>query len=235
MISADEVVFLFDVDNTLLDNDRVREDLKSHLERGFGAATRDRYWAIFEALRAELGYTDYLGALQRYRIEDLCDPRLLRMSSFLVDYPFADRLYPGALDALKYARTWGKTVILSDGDVVFQPRKVERSGLWAAVEGRVLIYIHKEQMLADVERHYPAGHYVMIDDKLRILTVMKKIWRDKLTTVFPRQGHYALDPKTIASYPTADLTIHRIGDLLHSDLPALLGDTKADSAHQEVP
>jgi len=221
MKAADEVVFLLDVDNTLLDNDRVQDDLRSQLEREFGAASRDRYWAIFEALRAELGYADYLGALQRYRLEDLSDTRLLLMSSFLVDYPFASRLYPGALDVIRHLRGFGLTVILSDGDVVFQPRKVERSGLWAAVEGRVLIYIHKEEMLDAVATRYPARHYVMIDDKLRVLAGMKKTWKDRLTTVFPRQGHYALDPANIAAYPPADVTIERIGDLVNAD-PAML-------------
>ena len=229
MTSPNEVVFLFDVDNTLLDNDRVQDDLRNHLEREFGAGSRDRYWAIFEELRAELGYTDYLGALQRYRLEDLCDPRLLMMSSFLVDYPFANRLYPGSLDTLEHVRTWGETVILSDGDVVFQPRKVQRSGLWEAVAGRVLIYVHKEQMLENVEQRYPAHHYVMVDDKLRILTPMKKIWGSRLTTVFPRQGHYALDPNSVATYPPADFAIERIGDLVNYDLPALLGAAKADN------
>jgi FMN phosphatase YigB (HAD superfamily) len=223
MTAPKEVLFLFDVDNTLLDNDRVQDDLRNHLEREFGAESRDRYWAIFEELQTDLGYADYLGALQRYRLEDLCDPRLLTMSSFLVDYPFVNRLYPGSLDALEHVRAWGPTVILSDGDVVFQPRKVQRSGLWEAVEGRVLIYIHKEQMLNDVESRYPARHYVMVDDKLRILTAMKKVWGDRLTTVWPRQGHYALDPQATAPYPPADLTIGRIGDLLNYDLSALLG------------
>ena len=230
MTSTSEAVFLFDVDNTLLDNDRVKDDLRNHLEREFGADCRDRYWAIFEELRVELGYADYLGALQRYRLEDLCDPRLLMVSSFLVDYPFDDRLYPGSLDALEHVRSWGATVILSDGDVVFQPRKVQRSGLWEAVEGRVLIYIHKELMLDDVEGNYPARHYVMVDDKLRILTAMKKAWGGRLTTVWPRQGHYALDPQAIASYPPADLTIERIGDLVNYGLPALLGAVRADNA-----
>ncbi len=221
MTSHDEVVFLFDVDNTLLDNDRVENDLRRHIEREFGGETRDRYFAIFEELRAEFGYADYLGALQRYRLEDMCDPRLLMMSSFLVDYPFANRLYPGSLDVLEHVRPWGLTILLSDGDVVFQPRKVQRSGLWEAVEGRVLIYIHKEQMLDEVERLYPARHYVMVDDKLRILAAMKRIWGDRLTTIWPRQGHYALDPKAIATYPPADITIEHIGDLVHYDLPAL--------------
>ena len=218
-----KVVFLFDVDNTLLDNDRVQDDLKEHLEREFGPEIRDRYWAIFEELQTELGYSDYLGALQRYRIEEMWDPRLLTMSSFLVDYPFANRLYPGSLEALEHFRNWGPTVILSDGDVVFQPRKVQGSGLWEAVEGRVLIYIHKEQKMADVELRYPASHYVMVDDKLRILTAMKRIWGDRLTTVWPRQGHYARDRKTIATYPSADIIIEHIGDLVNCDLTVLLG------------
>ena len=213
MTASNEVVFLLDVDNTLLDNDRIVADLDDHLRREFGLESRDRYWRIFEALRLELGYADYLGALQRYRLGALHEPRLLLMSSFLVDYPFADRLYAGALDVIAYLRAWGPTVILSDGDVVFQPRKTQRSGLWDAVDGRVLIYVHKEQMLDDVESRYPARRYVMVDDKLRILTVMKKVWGDRLTTVFPRQGHYALDPNNVAVYPPPDLTVERIGDL----------------------
>jgi len=219
---SSDIVFLFDVDNTLLDNDRVERDLRRHLESEFGAEIRDRYFAILEDLRSELGYTDYLGALQRFRLDDLCDPRLLTMSSFLVDYPFADRLYPGAIAILEHVRSWGTRVILSDGDVVFQPRKVQQSGLWDAVEGRVLIYIHKERMLTDVERHYPARHYIMMDDKLRILTAMKKIWGGRLTTVFPRQGHYALDLDSIACYPPADVTIERIGDLVHYNISTFL-------------
>ena len=213
-MKPDEVVFLFDCDNTLLDNDRVQDDVRAHLASEFGPENRDRYWNIFEALRDELGYADYLGALQRYRLGAMNDLRLLTMSSFLVDYPFADRLYPHALAAIEHLRRWGPTVILSDGDVVFQPRKIQRSGLWEAVEGRVLIYIHKEQMLDEVEQRYPARHYVMVDDKLRILAAMKAIWRDRLTTIFPRQGHYALDPNIGSTWPPADMAIERIGDLL---------------------
>ena len=220
-VADSRTVFLFDVDNTLLDNDAVQADLSEHLEREFGRASRDRYWALFEQLRVELGYADYLGALQRYRLENLDDPLLLQVSSFLVDYPFADRLYPGALAALARCARLGQTVILSDGDVVFQPRKVQRSGLWAEVSGRVLIYLHKEEMLGAVERRYPAGHYVMIDDKLRILTAMKHAWGPKLTTIFARQGHYALDPRELAAYPDADLSVQRIGELAECD-PALL-------------
>ena len=231
MTTPNKVVFLFDVDNTLLDNDQVQEDLRNHLEHEFGAATRDRYFSILQDLYAELGYADYLGALQRYRHEAMCDQRLLLMSSFLVDYPFVNWLYPGALDVLAHVRPWGETVILSDGDVVFQPRKVQRSGLWEAVDGRVLIYIHKEQMLDEVERRYPAQRYVMVDDKLRILTAMKKIWGDRLTTVWPRQGHYALDPKALAAYPAADLSIERIGDLLNHDFSSFVpADTNSISA-----
>jgi FMN phosphatase YigB (HAD superfamily) len=210
-------VFLFDVDNTLLDNDAVQGDLSAHLEREFGRASRDRYWALFEQLRVELGYADYLGALQRYRLENLDDPQLLQVSSFLVDYPFAERLYPGALAALARCAELGQTVLLSDGDVVFQPRKVQRSGLWAVVGGRVLIYLHKEQMLPEVARRYPAAHYVMVDDKLRILTAMKEAWGPKLTTVFVRQGHYALDPRELAAYPRADHTVERVGELADCD------------------
>jgi len=223
--SPDDVVFLLDCDNTLLDNDLVEDDLRDHLAREFGVESRDRYWAIFEQLRAELGYADYLGTLQRYRVGDVSDPRLLLMSSFLVDYPFAGRLYPGALDVVRHLQTTGLTVILSDGDVVFQPRKIQRSGLSAAVEGRVLIYIHKEQMLEAVAKRYPARHYFMVDDKLRVLSVMKKQWEDRLTTVFPRQGHYALDRKNIIAYPPADLTVERIGDLVDYDLTALFDKT----------
>jgi FMN phosphatase YigB (HAD superfamily) len=215
----EDVVFLFDVDNTLLDNDRIVQDLKAHLARECGSSS-DKYWTIFESLRAELGYADYLGALQRYRSEQEAegrfDPQLLTMSSFLVDYPFADRLYAGALDVIAHCRQWGPTVILSDGDVVFQPRKVMRSGLWDAVEGRVLIYVHKERMLADLEERYPARHHVLIDDKLRILDAFKRTLREHVTTVFPRQGHYAHDPGILAAYPAADVTVDGIGELLSS-------------------
>jgi FMN phosphatase YigB (HAD superfamily) len=221
-MTAGPIVFLIDVDNTLLDNDEIQNDLRHHLEREFGPASRDRYWTILEQLFTELGYRDYLGALQRYRVEHPQDIRLLSMSSFLVDYPFADRLYPAALDVVKRLRNWGQTVILSDGDVVFQPRKVERSGLFGAVDGHVLIYIHKEDMLDDVERRYPARHYVLIDDKLRILSAVKKAWGDRVTTVFPRQGQFALDPKVVASNPAADVAVERIGDLMSYDLPAIL-------------
>jgi hypothetical protein len=222
MSKTPNIVFLFDVDNTLIDNDRVQAHLSEHLEQTYGAVTRDRYWEIFEQLRSELGYADYLGALERYRTEDLHRPEVLRMSSWLVDYPFVERLYPGALDAIKHVQQWGAPVILSDGDAVFQPRKVERSGLWKAFDNRVLIYIHKEEELDDVRRIYPADHYVLIDDKLRILTAVKKIWGERVTTVFPKQGHYALDPKALAEYPPADIDLGKIGDLVKCDLAAFL-------------
>jgi hypothetical protein len=211
------------------DNDHVVADLREHLEREFGSRNRDRYFEIFEALRQELGYADYLGALQRYRLGANNDPRLLKMSSFLVDYPFVDRLYPGSLNVISIFNKYGPTVILSDGDVVFQPRKIQRSGLWDAVGGRVLIYIHKESMLNDVEQRYPARHYVMVDDKLRILAEMKKVWGNRLTTIFPRQGHYALDPHNIANYPAAHLTVERIGDLADCDLSTLLAKAGSKS------
>ena len=222
MTEAPRVVFLFDVDNTLVDNDRVQADLKEHLAQTYGPATRDRYWDILEELRQELGYVDYLGALERYRVEALHRPEVLRMSSWLVDYPFADRLYPGALDAVKHVQQWGTHVILSDGDAVFQPRKVERSGIWRAFDGRVLIYIHKEEELDDVARLYPADHYVLIDDKLRILSAVKEIWGQRVTTVFPKQGHYAFDSSILAECPPADIELAKIGDLVTYDLSALL-------------
>jgi FMN phosphatase YigB (HAD superfamily) len=217
-----EVVFLLDVDNTLLDNDRVAADLRDYLTQAFGAERQQRYWAIFEQLREELGYADYLGALQRYRIEHPRDPHLLRVSSYLVDYPFRDRLYPGALDVIKHLCGWGPTVILSDGDVVFQPRKVERSGLSEAVGGRVLIYIHKEEELEDVGQRHPARHYVLVDDKARILAAVKAAWGARVTTVFARQGHYALDRAEVAKYPPADVAINCIGDLLKVERAALV-------------
>ncbi|QNK67421.1 HAD family hydrolase [Variovorax sp. PAMC26660] len=221
MTQPASTVFLIDVDNTLLDNDRVVADLHTHLDETFGPESASRYWVALEALRSELGYVDYLGALQRYRAEEshrgMSDSRLLLMSGFLIDYPFADRLYPGALAALEHLRRHGPTVILSDGDVVFQPRKVQRSGLWEATEGRVLIYVHKEQMLDAVAQCHPAAHYVMVDDKLRILSAMKAIWGPRLTTVFVRQGHYALDTQAIAAYAPADITVECIGDLVNLD------------------
>jgi FMN phosphatase YigB (HAD superfamily) len=213
-----KIVFLFDVDNTLLDNDRVTADLEHHLEKEVGQEGSQSYWSIFERLRSELGYADYLGALQRYRSENPHDPRLLTVSRFLIDYPFANRLFPHSLDVVERVKQWGPAVILSDGDVVFQPRKVERSGLFEAVNGNVLIYVHKEQELDDVAQRFPAGHYVMVDDKLRILAAIKTTWGRRVTTVFVRQGHYALDPKILTAYPAADLSIERIGALLNCDL-----------------
>ena len=218
-----DVVFLFDVDNTLLDNDRVQQDLRQHLETSFGTAARERYWAIFDELWGVVGYADYIGALERYRLERLHDPSLLRMASWLLDYPFTDRLYPGALDAVRHLRQWGTTVILSDGDAVFQPRKIDRSGLWKAFEDRVLIFVHKEKELADVEELYPAKHYVLIDDKLRILDAVKAVWGDRVTTVFPRQGHYAFDPEVLAKYRPADITVEGIGELVGFERSRLLG------------
>jgi len=226
MTRTAQTVFLFDVDNTLLDNDAVQADLSQHLEREVGLASCDRYWQIFEELRGELGYADYLGALQRYRLEHLDDPQLPQVSFFLLDYPFETRLYAGALAALAHCRAHGPTVILSDGDVVFQPRKVQRAGLWDAVEARVLIYLHKEQMLADVERRYPAAHYVMIDDKLRILAAMKSAWRERLTTIFVRQGHYALDARELQAWPAADLSLGAIGELGRCELARLSGASR---------
>jgi len=212
-----KIVFLFDVDNTLLDNDRVTDDLRRHLDSEVGPSRARRYWSIFEHHRARLGYADYLGALQSYRNENPHDLRLLTVSSFLINYPFANRLYPNSLDVIQHVQKWGPAALLTDGDVVFQPRKVDRSGLFEAVKGNVLIYVHKEKELKDVERHYPAQRYVLVDDKLRILAAVKKIWKTRVTTVFVRQGHYAVDPKILKKFPAADLTIERIGHLTQCD------------------
>jgi len=231
MPATSDVSFLLDVDNTLLDNDGVIADLDEHLVQEFGDESRDRYWSIFEALRAELGYADYLGALQRYRVERPRDSHLLALSMFLIDYPFANRLYPGSLDVIAHVRRWGPAVVLSDGDVVFQPRKIHRAGIFEAVEGNILVYIHKEQELADVERRYPARHYIMVDDKPRLLDAIKRVWGTRVTTVFPRQGHYALDAAAVADYPPSDIAIERIGDLLAIDLR----DLRDNRAPQETP
>ena len=219
---ADRVVLLFDVDNTLLDNDRVTADLKRHLESDVGHERAERYWAFFEEIRAELGYADYLGALQRYRVEYPRDFHILTVSRYLLNYPFANRLYPNSIDVVEHCQSFAETVILSDGDVVFQPLKVERSGLREAFDDKILIYIHKELELDDIVDRYPADHYVMVDDKVRILAAMKRAWGSRVTTVFPRQGHYANDAQEVARYPTPDLTIERIAGLLEYDLAALL-------------
>jgi FMN phosphatase YigB (HAD superfamily) len=220
--SPTHVTFLFDVDNTLLDNDRVAADLQRHLASEVGAEGAQEYWRIFEQLRTEVGYADYLSALQRYRAKHPRAQQLLCMSDFLINYPFAERLFLDALKAIEHVQQWGPAVILSDGDVVFQPLKISRSGLGNAVSGRVLIYVHKEQEFDDVERRYPAEHYMLADDKLRILATAKKFWGSRVTTIFVRQGHYATDPKILASYPPADISIRHIGDLLQYSLPELL-------------
>lgn len=221
MTQPHPLVFLVDVDNTLVDNDGIQQDLKDHLERTYGVAARDRYWRILEDLMVELGYRDYIGALQKFRVEHPREMELLAMSSYLMDYPFAERLYPNALEVLKRLRSVAPTAILTDGDVVFQPRKVEHAGLAKVADGNVLIYIHKEEALEDVERRFPAEHYVLVDDKLRILDAVKKIWGERVTTVLPRQGQYAHDAKVISALPPADVTIEHIGDLLQYDLARL--------------
>lgn len=210
-------VFLFDVDNTLLDHDRVTADLRGHMAKAVGAEQSRRYWELFEAIRSELGYADYLGALQRYRIEHPREPQLITVSYFLLNYPFANRLFPGSLDAVAHVQKWGTSVVLTDGDVVFQPRKIYKAGLYERFEGRVLIYVHKEHELDDIEARFPADRYVVIDDKLRLLAAIKEQWKDRVTTVFVRQGHYALDDKANAKYPPADISLGRIGELTGCD------------------
>jgi len=215
-------VFFFDVDNTLLDNDHVSKDLKGHLIKRVGEFSAGRYWEIFEQMRTKLGYADYLGALQQYRIEHPRDPSLLAVSHFMINYPFANRLFPESLDAVAHAQRLGTAAIMSDGDVVFQPRKIDRSGLHEIFGDNILIYIHKELELGDVEAKYPAKHYVMVDDKVRILAALKRHWGARVTTVFPRQGHYALDAAQVAKYPKPDITIERIGELQKYSLEQIL-------------
>lgn len=226
---AAAVVFLLDVDNTLLDNDRFGADLGATLEAAFGVAGRERYWAIYEELRQQSGFADYLGALQRFRAGLDNDPSLLQMSGYLLDYPFADRLYPHALETVAHLRTLGPTAILSDGDVVFQPRKIQRAGLWAALRGEVLVYVHKQQMLVAMQQRYPAAHYVMVDDKPHILAAMKQRLGRRLTTVFVRQGHYAAASAGEAVEPVPDLTIACIGDLRRRKLEDFLPSAPAIS------
>lgn len=216
-MTTSDIVFLFDVDNTLLDNDRVTADVRRFLDKEVGKERSGTYWQIFEELRNKLGYADYLGALQRYRLEHPYDSHVLAVSTYLINYPFANRLFPNSLDVIEKCSQLGTVVILTDGDVVFQPRKIERSGLFEAVSGNILIYVHKETELADVERRYPAERYVLVDDKIRILSAMKEVWRERVTTVFPRQGHYALDVESVAKYPAADITVERVGDILNID------------------
>ncbi|MGO9453387.1 MAG: HAD family hydrolase [Candidatus Binataceae bacterium] len=228
-MAADPVVFLLDVDNTLVNNDAIIADLMKHIEAEVGSDQQKRYWEYFAELRSELGYADYLGALQRYRIQYPRDLKILRASLYLVDYPFANRLFPDSLDVIEHAQNLGKAVVLSDGDVVFQPHKVERSGIYDAIGGNVLIYIHKETELDDVEARYPADHYVLVDDKVRILAAVKKQWGSRVTTVFPRQGQYAHDLKEVAKYPEPDFTIERIGDFLKFDLDTLRKGAKPAS------
>ena len=220
-MTTSKCVFLFDIDNTLLDNDQVTTDLRKYLDQTVGHEKEKRYWQFFEELRSELGYADYLGALQRYRQAFPRDPKLLCVSRFLINYPFANRLYPESLDVINHVKQWGPAVIFSDGDAVFQPRKAERSGLREFVDDNVLIYIHKEENLDDVEERYPAEHYILVDDKLRILNAVKKIWKGRVTTVFPKQGHYALDPEILRAFPAADISIDRIGNLLRFELKQL--------------
>lgn len=222
MTEIAECVFLFDVDNTLLDNDRLQTDLSWHLTDCYGAEVHDRFWTVFEDLRSELGYADYLGALQRYRLEALHHPKVLRLANWLVDYRFDERVYPNAIAVVEAAQRFGITAILSDGDAVFQPLKIQKSGLWEVFRDNVLIYVHKELELSDVEAHFPAKRYILIDDKLRILDAVKRVWGDRVRTIFPRQGHYAADRESLTQFPPADMTIDHIGDLLNIDLGVLI-------------
>lgn len=233
MLSRERTVFLLDVDNTLLDNDRFAADLRARLTAAFGAQQCEHYWSLYDELREELGYADYLATLQKFRVGLDTDPDLLEMSAFMLDYPFAARVYPGVAGAIAHLRAVGLPVVLSDGDIVFQPRKIQRSGLWDAVDGRVLIYLHKERMLTAMRERFPASHYVMVDDKPAVLAAMKRALGPELTTVFVRQGHYAAESGRETIDPEPDLTIACIGDLRDLDLAHLVA--AATPTTQEYP
>ncbi|WP_068858659.1 HAD family hydrolase [Perlucidibaca aquatica] len=226
MLTAIGIVFLLDVDNTLLDNDRFTADLTQQLDRELGREERERYWHIHAELRDSLGYVDYLGVLQKLRNDCEDDTALQKMAEFLLEYPFQDRLYPGALKVIEHLRSLGSTAILSDGDIVFQPRKITRAGLSERVDGQVLIVIHKERCLDLVQRRFPGSHHVMIDDKPHLLAAMKRTMGHGLTTVLVRQGHYAMDAESTAVTPRPDLCVAKIADICDLD-PALfwLGGT----------
>jgi len=217
MNARHDIVFLFDVDDTLLDNDAINADLDAHIGRVFGADAPKLYRDIYESLRDEVHYADYLGAIQRFRVHCGDEVRAQDLGAYLLEYPFAERLYACALEAIAQVSRFGPAVVLSDGDAVLQPRKISASGIADAVDGRVLVYVHKETMLDDVERRFPAHHYVMIEDKLRVLDALKQHWRERLTTVFVRQGHYAHDPDEVAKYPPAQIALDGIGDLIGLD------------------
>jgi len=230
MNAAASLVFLLDVDNTLLDNDQVQADLDAHIAKLFGAEAAKTYWNLYEALREKLGYADYLGAIQQFRLECDDEVRAQDLAAWLLSYPFADRAYPGAFDAVAHLSQFGECVVLSDGDVVLQPRKIEASGIAHAVQDRVLIYVHKERMLDDVARRFPAQHYVMVEDKLRVLDGMKRRWRERLTTVFVRQGHYANDPAARKEYPPAQIELGGIRELCNLDAGAFVSPSGHSSS-----
>jgi FMN phosphatase YigB (HAD superfamily) len=236
VLTATSLVFLLDVDNTLLDNDGFAADLTARLDRDFGAMERERYWSIYNKLRDELGFADYLGALQQFRLGHEYHPGLVPLSNFLLDYPFAEKVFPGALDALAHLGTLGSTVILSDGDIVFQPRKIAHSGLGAAVEGRVLVYVHKERMTEAIQRAFPATHYVMVDDKPQLLAAMKRIFGAHITTIFVNQGHYAREAEHLVIDPMPDKTVMHIADLVSltsSDFP--VGEPAGQARLEKAP
>jgi len=211
--ALDPVFFLVDVDNTLFDNDRFAVELSAHLEKSFNVAERERYWSLHKKRWAEFGISDYLGTMQQFRQGLQNDPSLLQMSSFLLDFPFGDLLYPHALEVVKHMRSLGPASALSDGDMVFQPRKLQHSGIFDAFHGNALIYEHKQHELDLLQQRFPAQRYVMIDDKPNILADMKKVLGDRLTTVFVRQGRYAADASPeLRSAP--DMKIDAIADLL---------------------
>jgi hypothetical protein len=217
----DDLVFLLDVDNTLLDNDRAKEDMAARVEDLVGAERAARWWELYEQVRQETDVVDYPRTLTRYRAVFPDEPRFPHLADFILGLPYAGYVYPGALETLTYLRTLGTTVIVSDGDAVYQAAKIARAGLAAAVDDHVLIFLHKEGRIEDVRQRYPAEHYLLIDDKLRILARLKGILGDLVTTLHVAQGHYASSERGI--YPAADLEVPSIAAVRQLGREVFLG------------
>lgn len=221
------LVVLCDVDNTLLNDNRIVSDLCDFLLDKLGEQGAKQYWTHFEALSQSLGYADYLGALQRARDEHPHEMHFIAITNFLLTYPFSERLFPRALDVIDHVACWALPVIVSDGDVVLQPIKLHRAGLARKVQDRVLVYIHKEKELDDIMQRYPATHYVFVEDNLSILSSVKREWGQRVTTIHIRPHGHPPDEGRTALQP--DITLNDIGDMLRINEADLRGSSHATS------
>ena len=208
------VAFLLDVDNTLINNDKVKTDLEERVVRYAGPDTAPVFWQVYEQVRRELDYVDLPLTLNRFRAESPEVERFAELSAAVLFYPFEECLYPRTLEVIEHLREIGTVAIVSDGDPVFQPAKIARAGLAAAVDDRVLIYVHKEQQLDDVRRRIPAGRYVIVDDKPNILVAVKRELGDRAVAIHVRQGRYARE----TGEWHADIEIDSIADLMEFQL-----------------